>query len=356
MILFLRKRSKNLMSKELIVKDNKLIEAKYSLSTLQQKVLLQAISRIEPTDTKHIYKFSIMDFAEAVDLKGSTTIYKQMATICDQLTDLRKFYIEKEGGGIAYINWVASAEYIPREAVVEVEFSQKLMPYLIELKEQFTTYYLANIMTLKSSYSIRIFELLKQYEKLGKRRIDLENLRQLVGTTEIDQNGEIIKEDYPLYGHFKSRVILPAQKELKQKTDIYFNFKEVKQGRKVVSIEFEILENTKNKKKIQNAIDYEQMSITILQLQQQFKEKTKVDIKYETLDKLVKEKGFETVKKYIDNWEKFKHQTIKNVLGFFIVAVIQEFDIPTQQNASYNNYEQREYSEEELNKLYSNYI
>ena len=230
------------------------------------------------------------------------------------------------------------------------------MPYLLELKEQFTTYYLANIMSLKSTYSIRIFELLKQYEKLGKRKIELENLRQLVGTTEIDQNGEIIKEDYPLYGHFKSRVILTAQKELKQKTDILFNFKEIKQGRKVIAIEFEILENTKNKKKIQNTIDYEQMSITIIQLQQEFKGKTNIDIKYETLDKLVKEKGYETVKKYIDNWDKFKHQTMKNVLGFFIVAVTQEFEIPTKQNESYNNFSQREYSEEELKKFYKNYM
>lgn len=197
---------------------------------------------------------------------------------------------------------------------------------------------------------------MKQYEKLGRRKIELEELRKLVGTTEIDQNGEIIKEDYPLYANFKSRVILSAQKELKQKTDIYFNFKEIKQGRKVIAIEFEILENTRNKKKIQNAIDYEQISLDIMQLQEEFKKKTKVDIKYETLDKLVKEKGFDIVKKYIDNWEKFKHQTIKNVLGFFIVAVTQEYDIPTKQNGDYNKFEQREYSEEELKKLYSNYI
>ena len=344
------------MSKDLIVKDNKLIEAKYSLSTLQQKVLLQAIAKIEPTDTKHIYRFSIMDFAENVDLKGSKTIYNQMATICNQLTKLPSFYIKKENGGITYINWVASAEYIPKEAVVEVEFSQKLMPYLIELKQQFTTYYLANIMTLKSSFSIRIFELLKQYEKLGKRKIELEELRRLVGTTEIDQNGEIIKEDYPLYANFKSRVLIPAQKELKQKTDIFFNFKEIKQSKKVVAIEFEILENTKNKKKIQNTIDYEQISLDILHLQEEFKKKTKVDIKYETLDKLVKEKGYDIVKKYIDNWEKFKHQTIKNVLGFFIVAVIQEFDIPVKQNGTYANFEQRNYTEEDFNKLYENYL
>lgn len=152
-------------------------------------------------------------------------------------------------------------------------------------------------------------------------------------------------------------MITVAQKELKQKTDIYFNFKEIKQGRKVVAIEFEILENTKNKTRIQNAIDYEQMSIEIMQLQEEFKSKTKVDIKYETLDKLVKDKSYEIVKKYIDNWDKFKHQSIKNVLGFFIVAVTQEFDIPTEQNANnHKNYEQREYTEEELKKLYSNYI
>ncbi len=344
------------MSKDLIVKDNKLIEAKYSLSTLQQKVLLQAIAKIVPTDEKHIYKFSIMDFAENVNLKGSKTIYSQMATICNQLTKLPSFYIKKDNGGIAYINWVASAEYIPKEAVVEVEFSQKLMPYLIELKEQFTTYYLANIMTLKSSFSIRVFELLKQYEKLGKRRIELDELRKLVGTTEINENGEVIREDYPLYANFKSRVLIPAQKELKQKTDIYFNFNEIKQSKKVIAIEFEILENTKNKEKIQNVTDYEQISIDILNLQKEFKRKTNVDIKYETLDKLVKEKGYTKVKKYIDNWEKFRHQTIKNVLGFFIVAVIQEFDIPTKQNANYSHYKQRKYSEEDFNKLYSNYI
>ena len=344
------------MSKDLIVKDNKLIEAKYSLSTLQQKVLLQAISRIEPTDTKHIYKFSIMEFAEAVDLKGSKTIYNQMSTICDQLTKLPNLCIKTQNGGFVYINWVASAEYIPKEAVVEVEFSQKLMPYLIELKEQFTTYYIANVMQLKSSYSIRIFELLKQYEKLGKRKIDLEEFRQLVGTREVDKNGEIIKEDYPLYANFKSRVIITAQKELKQKTDIYFNFKEIKEGRKVVAIEFEILENTKNKKKILNAVDYQQIDINIIQLQDNFFKKTKVEIKYEVLDKLVKEKGYTTVKKYIDNWEKFKHQSIKNVLGFFIVAVIQEFDMPTEQKPKHNEFEQRTYTEQELQHLYNNFI
>jgi len=71
--------------------------------------------------------------------------------------------------------------------------------------------------------------------------------------------------------------------------------------------------------------------LDIMELQRKFKEKTNLDIKYETLDDLIKEKGFDIVKKYIDNWDKFKHQTKKNVLGFFIVAVKQEYDIPTEE-------------------------
>ena len=345
------------MSKDLIVKDNKLIEAKYSLSVLQQKTLLQAISRIEPNDTKHIYKFSIMEFAEAVELQGSKTVYSQMATICDQLVKLPNICIKNENGGFVYINWVASAEYIPKEAVVEVEFSQKLIPYLIELKEQFTSYYLSNVMSLKSSYSIRIFELLKQYEKLGKRRIELEEFRQLVGTTQIDKNGEIIKEDYPLYANFKSRVIIPAQKELKQKTDIYFNFKEIKVGRKVVAVEFEIMENLKNKKLIQSGTNYEQVRLDIFQLQKDFQEKTGVSIEYDILEKLVKEKGIDKVKLYIEYWDRFKHQSIQNILGFFIVAVTKEFEIPSEKHKNKKgSFPQRDYSEEELQSLYANFM
>ena len=344
------------MSKDLIVKDNKLIEAKYSLSVLQQKALLKAISAIEPTDTnKQIYRFSIMDFAENVDLKGSKTIYNQMSVICDQLTKIQPFCIKNKNGGFTYINWVASAEYIQKEAIVEIEFSQKLMPYLIDLKEQFTTYYLANVMPLKSGFSIRLFELLKQYEKIGKRKISLEELREAVGTTETDANGNITKEDYPLYANFKSRVILPAQKELKKKTDIYFTFSEIKESRKVVAIEFEIFENTKNKSKIQDAMKFEQISLDIMTLQEEFKQATNVNIDYETLEKLVEEKGFETVKKYITNWHKFKHKKIKDILAFFIVAVQKEYAIPTEQNANTTLEFQKETSSSETwDNLYDN--
>lgn len=336
------------MNKDLVVKDNQLIEAKYNLTTLEQKVLIKAISLIDKNDSNFkLYQFSVTEFADMLDLNSRKNIYTQLKELCKGLVNNKNFAINTQEGGFIYFNWVASAEYKPKEALIEIEFSQKLKPLLLELKERFTSYYIANVMQLKNSYSIRIFELLKQYEKIKTRTIPLEDLKLMLGVKSLQDD----EEKYSQYGHFKSRVLLTAQKELKQKTDIYFDFEEVKENKKVVAITFHIFENVKVKKKLV-VYDYDQLNLYTLQLQEKFKEAVKVDIPYDTLSKLIKEKGFETVEKYIDNWDKFKHQSINNVLGFFITAVSQEYTIPTKKTQ--NNFEQRKYASAELEKLYSN--
>ncbi|MBF0556161.1 MAG: RepB family plasmid replication initiator protein, partial [Nitrospirae bacterium] len=79
--------------------------------------------------------------------------------------------------------------------------------------------------------SIRLYELLIQYWRLGERRFEVEELRKILGITD---------SEYPLYANFKQRVILTAQAELAKSTDLSFTFKEIKTGRKVTGIEFTI--------------------------------------------------------------------------------------------------------------------
>src|SRR5690606_31316286 len=83
----------------------------------------------------------------------------------------------------------------------------------------------------------RIYELLKQYEKIQERTFLLSDLRELLGAENI----------YPAYGNFKQRVLLPAQKELKNKTDISFKLEEIKNGRRVVKVKF-IIQSVKQNK------------------------------------------------------------------------------------------------------------
>lgn len=125
-------------------------------------------------------------------------------------------------------------EYVTKQGKIELSFDPKLKPYLLKLKDNFTTYKLENVIRLKSFYSIRIYELLKQYEKLKERTFSITQLREYLC---------INNEQYPLYANFKQKVLNIAKNELKDKSDIYFDFEEIKQSRKIEKIKFIIRKN-----------------------------------------------------------------------------------------------------------------
>ena len=120
-----------------------------------------------------------------------------------------------------------------------LSFHSALKPFLIELKQRYLVYDIRNILSLTSIYSIRLFELLKQYQKIGKRRFQIDELKSLLS---IEPN------EYTLYGHFKDRIIKKTQKDLLEHTDIYFEFVEEAQKKKVFAITFHIFENKKNQR------------------------------------------------------------------------------------------------------------
>jgi plasmid replication initiation protein len=71
--------------------------------------------------------------------------------------------------------------YNESEGAIDIRFDPFLRPYLLELKKEFTSYKLENVIKLKSSYAIRIYELLMQYEKIRERTILLSDLRKMLG-------------------------------------------------------------------------------------------------------------------------------------------------------------------------------
>jgi plasmid replication initiation protein len=90
-------------------------------------------------------------------------------------------------------------------------------------------------MKFKSIYSIRIYELLKQYESLGCRKFDLEDLRLSCGISENRLN---------LVADFRKKVLEISKREINEKSDILIDFKFIKKSRKVIAIEFLINKNT----------------------------------------------------------------------------------------------------------------
>jgi len=210
----------------IVSKSNTLIEANSRLNLVEQKMLLCLASNIEPNDRDFkTYTFPIKQFHDLLGLSGSTK-YTELSKITKEL--LSKVIEIRAGEELIQVSWLSSAIYNRNKGTIDMRFDPLLKPFLLELSSKFTSYRLANVVKLKSTYAIRIYELLKQYEDLKERTISLENLRYYLDAMDV----------YPNYANFKQRVLKPSQKELNQKTDISFEFEEIKLGRKVQKIRF----------------------------------------------------------------------------------------------------------------------
>ena len=218
--------------KALIVKANKLVEARQRLSIQEQRIILLLISKIRPEDVNFLwYKFEILDLAKFLGLETSKRIYIDVRKAVRKLMK-RVITIDRKVRNID-LHWIEAAEYGDR-GFIKICINQVLKPYLLNLKTHFTKYRISYIVHLRSTYSIRIYELLKRFEHLGETSFELDKLKYTLGVNQ---------DEYKFYNHFKSKTILVAQKELFEKTDIAFTFEEIKSGKKVAAIRFIIKKN-----------------------------------------------------------------------------------------------------------------
>lgn len=269
-----------------VTKSNKLIEANYRLGAIEQKIILCLASNIQPTDSDFkTYTLPIKEFANLIGVKGQHK-YSDLRKITKEL--MQKVFevrIEKKVIQVAWLSYVA---YNESEGTIDIRFDPFLRPYLLELKREFTSYKLENVVQLKSTYAIRIYELLKQYEKIQERTFSLKDLRKLLGAEDI----------YPAYGNFKQRVLIPAQKELKNKTDISFDLEEIKTGRKVTKVKFII---QSGKKINEEQLNFFEENLDEFQSINSFKSKVK---------KLGLIMGIQLTDEMIDSWQKYGEENV----------------------------------------------
>ncbi|MDX9816508.1 MAG: replication initiation protein [Smithellaceae bacterium] len=217
------------MDHKLVRKSNFLIEASYKLSLVEQRIVMILASKIKPADDEFKkYQLNIKEFADFLELKNKNE-YSHIQTVTKKL--LTRAFSIKMPDSLLQIGWLSSAKYYDGQGIVELCFDPQLKPYLLQLKDRFTSYKLKNVIQLRSSFSIRIYELLKQYEKLGERTFLLDNLRECLGLED---------SQYKLYGDFKRKILLVAQAELAGKTDLSFEFVEIKVARRVGKSRFYI--------------------------------------------------------------------------------------------------------------------
>lgn len=215
----------------LVVRHNKLIESKHTLSLPERRFMLWIVSQIRKEDKDlHTYRISVSDFVEFAGLEKNDSYYPRIVALADKLVQKSLGIKDKEKRIYEAFSWFHHIKYKWGEGVLEATLHPNLKPYLLQLKEQYTAITLEYAMLLRSSYSHRIYDLLKQYESIGSRTLNLTELREFM----------MLENRYPVYRDFRRYVLEVAQKEINEKTDISFDFKPVKSGRKIASILFTI--------------------------------------------------------------------------------------------------------------------
>lgn len=220
--------------KVICTQDNQIIESCYSMTLIEKRLLLFAISKIDPTQfpKAHIPLVVSIDTNEWVKYYPDKTPWRALKRAA---TDLLRRHVtfHPKTGVIEKVNWFSSVHYYEGEGYLKIEFTRPMQVRLAGMLEQFTKVDLLSVSKLKSIYSIRLYELLSQWISTGYRIISLEDFRFAMDCV------DSYKENKSL----KLWVIKPAMKEINNKTNLTVSLENVKRGRKITAFKFIFSEN-----------------------------------------------------------------------------------------------------------------
>lgn len=214
---------------------NVLIRAAQGLSLAEKRIVACCVSKIDskraPDMTKPLVaRISAIEFAETFQI-DPTTAYEELKAAESTLSE-RWIRYEKpgpKGPKQEKMRWVGRATYSNGEGWIEVAFWHEVVPHLVLLREQFTSYKLAQAAALRSVFSWRLLELLAQFKSTGLVRIDIDEFAHAMDASDSCRKN---------FKDMRRRVIEPAVKELTEKDGYKIDWEAQKSGRKVIGLEF----------------------------------------------------------------------------------------------------------------------
>jgi plasmid replication initiation protein len=241
-----RKKNKNIA---IIRKANNLIEARYKFDIWETRFFLMLLSKIEK-DEKDIrsYRIWYKDIIYTFGLKSNHNAYDLLRAAVRRLMERTLVVNSEDENGVirehrysivTYANMLVHVpSHIDRstQEYIDVSISANAKHLLLQLQKCFTSYDLNNVTSL-GVYSIRIYELLKQYESIGSRVLGVDYLKNMFQ----------IMDEYPRFSNFYQKIIKTALKEINEFTDLLVSEPtKIKNGREVSALAFSFVKRQIN--------------------------------------------------------------------------------------------------------------
>ena len=214
--------------------DNRVIEAKFDLRTLEEmRIFGIVLSKIKKDDEDFkIYSIKISDIEK---LTNTVKRKERLKVLAKKM--LRKTIFIENGKSWAGYSLFSKIEYEDGKDSLIVQLHPDVRDLFLQLKSKFTTASLMYYLSLGSYYAVRIYLMLKQYQKIGKRTFDLDKLKEWLGTP------DSYNKNFSL---FKKKVLDVATNEINEKTDLKVSWSiKTKSGKSIKEIEFIIKEKPK---------------------------------------------------------------------------------------------------------------
>ncbi len=219
------------MARKMLIQHNSLITARYEMSAAEKNITYMLLDQLEEDDpTDKVYYISIKEMEE---LTGRELKYGQLKSSTEKL--ISRVYNIPEGNDLLQVGMMSSARYVKGSGRIAIRIDPEVRPYLFNLKSNFTQIAFYVVMTLKSKYAKRIYEMLSQFRNQKAMYISVEELRTRLGLT----------DKYASWAKFTDKVLSVAEQELKEHGDLYFTYTAKKEGRRFTHLTFNIRKASK---------------------------------------------------------------------------------------------------------------
>lgn len=206
---------------KLVKKHNDLIRTKINIASVHGSRILASLISCLKVEDNYFMPITI-PAKEVLNSEGGEN-YKRIKGVIEELSQATaQVEIQEQDDPFPFLTVCPFFSRITyRKGIIRAEFNDHLQDFLLKLKKHFTQYNLLEYMLLSSTYSQRLFEILKSWSNLPEVKISLEDLHRQLSTP---------KSQIKHFGLFRQKILEPTHKEIIKKTNFCYEWEPIRKG------------------------------------------------------------------------------------------------------------------------------